>query len=57
MVAMYLVTDAESDKIFAHAFKHLHIFVDPNPADSIASFNDASGYLTTALSWSDKLWI
>ncbi|MDP0971235.1 NAD-glutamate dehydrogenase, partial [Klebsiella pneumoniae] len=31
----------QSDKILlTAAFNHLHIFVDPNPADSVASFNE-----------------
>jgi len=31
----------QSDKILlTAAFNHLHIFIDPNPADSVASFNE-----------------
>ena len=45
----------QSDKILlTAAFNHLHIFVDPNPADSIASFNERQRLFNLPRSsWSD----
>lgn len=45
----------QSDKtLLTAAFNHLHIFVDPNPADSIASFNERQRLFTLPRSnWSD----
>lgn len=45
----------QSDKILlTAAFNHLHIFIDPNPADSVASFNERKRlFALPRSSWTD----